>query len=103
MRMKNEKLGITAHCICPAVVLTPILDTSFVKGVPAWALTPMSTIEKSIDMVLTNDALNGQVLECAGEEIIPRAEYSPCNKVSAFFNSEDFMAHLVETEELGRI
>ena len=70
--MREEKLPITVNCLCPGIVPTNIVSAEMIAAFPSEFVTPLSVIVKAVNMVLSDDSVNGQALECNGQEIKAR-------------------------------
>ncbi|OAL37370.1 hypothetical protein AYO20_03219 [Fonsecaea nubica] len=88
--MKSRGENITVNCICPTVVATNLISAEFAQAIPPNMITPMTTIVRAIEKIIEDDSVNACVFETCGEDIIPRSEPAPANKVAAFYLGADF-------------
>ncbi|KAH0831511.1 hypothetical protein FOPE_00529 [Fonsecaea pedrosoi] len=88
--MKSRGENITVNCICPTVVATNLISAEFVQAIPPNMITPISTIVRAIEKIIEDDSVNACVFETCGEDVIPREEPAPANKVAAFYLGADF-------------
>ena len=66
LALKQEP--ITVNCLCPGLVPTP-LAKALSDQFPTDKLTPISTIVKAVEAFINDDSLNGQVVECSGQNL----------------------------------
>jgi len=71
-RVHDEGLPITVNCLCPGLVPTSIVSPEMVAAFPKDCITPVSLIVEAVNLVLSDDSVNGRSLECNGNEILAR-------------------------------
>ncbi|KAH0827733.1 15-hydroxyprostaglandin dehydrogenase (NAD(+)) [Fonsecaea pedrosoi] len=83
-RMKEQGEPITVNAILPGMVATGILSGEIVQSVPLQYKTPASLIVDAVEMILKDDSLTGQAIECSGAEIVLRPALPFVNKASEY-------------------
>lgn len=66
------------------MVPTNIVSPEMVKMFPQNMITPLSVIIKAVDMVITDNSLNGSAIECNGQEIQVRDTPAYLNDAAKF-------------------
>lgn len=71
LQQRGDK-NISVNAICPAFVVTGLVNPDLAKRVPNEYITPAATIVKAIEGFIDDQSITGQVAECSGEEIYYR-------------------------------
>lgn len=82
--MKEQNEPITVNAILPGMVATGILSGDIVQDVPSQYKTPASLIVDAIEMILKDDSLTEQAIECSGKEIVIRPALPFVNEASEY-------------------
>lgn len=82
--MKETGEPIAVNAIIPGTVPTAILPQSVIDAIPDQFLTPASLIVKAIENILNDPLINGQAIECSGNEIVNRPPHPFVNEACEY-------------------
>lgn len=64
--------NITVNCICPGVIVTPLMPPAVQKLWPKERDTPMTTALNAYDEILARDDMTGQIVELSLDKLYYR-------------------------------
>ncbi|KIV91480.1 hypothetical protein PV10_06015 [Exophiala mesophila] len=91
--------NISVNAICPALVVTGLVNPDLAKRVPKEYITPAATIVKAIERFIDDPSITGQVAECSGEEIFYRDGHAFSNEGSKWVMTGGLKRLLLPGEE----
>lgn len=83
-RMMENGEPITVNSIIPGTVPTAILPQTVIDAIPTQFLTPASLIVKAIENILNDPSINGQAIECSGNDIVNRPPHPFVNEACKY-------------------